>query len=56
MARRSSLTRSLYRAARTVNTAETLASGNPRRIARRSQNIIVGRTLGRVGFWRTLWK
>lgn len=46
----------LYRAARVVNNVETLASGNPRRIARRGKNIAVGRLLGRAGFWSRLWR
>jgi hypothetical protein len=45
----------LFRLARTVNTVEAIASGDPRRIARRGKNIIVGRALRRVGFWRWLW-
>ena len=53
---RSSLTRSLYRAARISNTVSAVASGNPKRIARRGKNIVVGRALGRSGFWRWLWK
>ena len=56
MARRSSLTRDLYRAARVSNNVSAIASGNPRRVARRGKNVVVGRTLGRSGFWRTLWK
>jgi hypothetical protein len=50
------LARSLYRAARIANNAETLASGNPKRIRRRAKNIIVGRSLGRAGIWRRLWR
>jgi hypothetical protein len=50
------LARSLYRAARIANNAETLASGNPKRIRRRAKNIIVGRALGRAGIWRRLWR
>jgi hypothetical protein len=46
----------MYRAARWSNNVSTLASGNPRRIARRGFNIAKGRALGRVGFWRWLWK
>lgn len=50
------LTRSLYRAARLSNNVSTLASGNPKRIARRAKNVAVGRGLGRAGVWRSLWK
>lgn len=54
---RSNLTRSLYRAARISNNVSTLASGNPRRIARRGKNIMVGRALfGRRGLLRGIWK
>jgi hypothetical protein len=56
MARRSSLTRSLYRAARISNDIGAVASGNPRRIARRTVNVAKGRTLARAGFFRWLWK
>jgi hypothetical protein len=50
-----SLTSGLYRAARISNDISTLASGNPRRIARRVKNKAVGRAAGRVGFWRWFW-
>lgn len=50
------LTRNLYRAARTANDIETLASGNPRRIRRRLVNRAKGRILGRLGLWRWLWR
>lgn len=46
----------LYRAARTANTVSALASGDPRRIARRSKNIVLGRALGNAGVWRRLWR
>jgi muconolactone delta-isomerase len=46
----------LYRLARTVNTGEAIASGDPKRIARRAKNIAVGRALGRGGIWRRLWR
>jgi hypothetical protein len=50
------LARSLYRAARITNNLDTLASGNPRHIRRRAKNIVLGRTLGRAGVWRRLWR
>lgn len=56
MTRRRSLTSQLYRAARTANTVSAVASGNPKRIARRARNVAVGRTLGRLGFWGRLWR
>jgi len=46
----------MYAAARLANDVTTLASGNPRRIARRAKNKIVGRALGRAGLWRFLWR
>ena len=56
MARRRSLTSQLYRAARLSDNLSALASGNPRRVARRAKNVIAGRALGRSGVWRRLWK
>jgi hypothetical protein len=46
----------MYAAARMTNDLSTLASGDPRRIARRAKNKIVGRALGRAGLWRLLWR
>ena len=46
----------MYAAARLANDVSTLASSNPRRIARRAKNKIVGRALGRAGLWRLLWR
>jgi hypothetical protein len=54
--RRRSFTSHLYRAARISNNISAIASGNPRRVARRTKNIVLGRALGRGGFWRWLWK
>ncbi len=54
--RRRGLVSALYRAARLANDASVLTSGNPRRIARRAKNKIVGRALARAGVWRMLWK
>jgi hypothetical protein len=53
---RRSFTSQLYRAARLSATTRAIASGDPRRIGPRAKNIAVGRTLGRVGFWRRLWR
>jgi hypothetical protein len=50
------ITRALYRAARISNNVSAIASGNPRRMARRAKNIAVGRAFGRAGIWRRLWK
>jgi hypothetical protein len=46
----------MYAAARLANDVSTLASGDPRRIARRAKNKIVGRALGRAGLWLLLWR
>ena len=56
MGRRRSLTSQLYRAARISNDISAVASGNPSRVARRTKNIVVGRSLGKAGVWRRLWK
>lgn len=50
------LTSFLFQAARLSADAEALASGNPKRIARRIENKIKGRLLARLGFWRLLWQ
>lgn len=46
----------LYSIARATNNITTFSSGNPKRITRRMGNIIKGRILHKVGFWRALWK
>ena len=46
----------MYAAARLANDVSTLASGDPRRIARRAKNKIVGRAFGRAGLWRLLFR
>jgi hypothetical protein len=56
MARRRSFTSQLYRAAMISNSISAIWSGNPRRVARRANNVTLGRALGRGGFWRWLWK
>lgn len=58
MARRRSLTSQLFRGARlsATATASAVASGNPKRIARRGKNIVVGRALGKAGVWKRLWR
>ncbi len=56
MPRRQSFTTQLYRAARLSNNISAVASGNPRRVARRTRNVTVGRALGRAGIWRKLWR
>jgi hypothetical protein len=56
MARRRSFTSQIYRAARISNDVSALASGNPKRMARRAKNVALGRTIGRAGVWRRLWR
>lgn len=56
MARRRSFTSQLYRAARISNDISAAASGSPKRITRRAKNVVVGRSLGRAGVWRRLWR
>jgi hypothetical protein len=51
MARKRSFPSQLCRAARWSNTIDAAASGNPRRLTRRSKNIALGRALGRAGLW-----
>lgn len=48
---RRNIVSTLYQIARTANDINTLASGNPKRIARRVRNKIIGRALGRVYRW-----
>ena len=50
-----SLVSQMYRAARVWNDVSTIASGNPKRIARRAKNKIVGRSVARAGLWKLLW-
>lgn len=56
MPRTRSLSSLLYRAARTERDAEVLASGDPKRIERRAANKVKARLLGKLGFWRWLWR
>lgn len=57
MARRRSLSSQLFRAARVADDVEAVASGNPKRIARRTKNVVVGRALfGRRGILRGIWR
>ena len=48
-----SLTSQLYKAARTSATVRSVSTGHA---GRRAKNIAVGRTLGRAGVWRRLWR
>lgn len=56
MPRRRSLSSQLFRAARTADDLEALASGRPRVMVRRARHVVVGRTLAKAGFWRRLWR
>lgn len=47
------LTSTLYRAARLSATGRAIRTGNA---GRRAKNIVIGRALGRAGFWSRLWK
>jgi hypothetical protein len=53
MARRTSLTSALYRAARLSASGRTVRKGYA---GRRAKNIILGRALGRAGVWRRVWR
>lgn len=45
-----------YRLARQASTVQTIASGDPGRIARRVRNRGIAKGLGAVGFWRVWGK
>jgi hypothetical protein len=46
----------LFKLARMSADAKALSSGNPKRIARRGKNKLLGRTLAKGGIWRRLWR
>ena len=56
MPRRRSLSSQLFRAARIADDVEAVESGNPKRMIRRGKNIVLGRSLARLGVWRRLWR
>jgi hypothetical protein len=56
MPRRPSLSSQLFGAARVTDDVEAVESGNPRKMVRRGKNVILGRALGKAGFWRRLWR
>ena len=56
MTRRRSLSSQLFRAPRVADDFEAIGSGKPKRVRRRAKNVVLGRTLGRAGFWRRLWR
>jgi hypothetical protein len=52
MARRT-LTSELFRLARASATGRSVRTGN---VGRRAKNVALGRTLGKAGVWRRLWR
>jgi hypothetical protein len=48
------ITSALFKMARMAADVSSLSSGD--KMVRRGKNKIVGRMLGKVGFWRGLWK
>jgi len=54
--RRPRLSSKLFRLARQVDDVEAIASGDPKRVARRAENKVVGRLLARTGVWRRLFR
>jgi len=50
------ITSALFKLARMSADAKALSSGNPKRIARRAKNKLLGRTLAKGGIWRRLWR
>jgi hypothetical protein len=50
------ITSQLFKAARLSASLTAVASGNPKRIARRATNVVVGRSLAKAGVWRWLWR
>jgi hypothetical protein len=56
MARRRSLSSTLFRTARVVDDVEAVESGNPKRMVRRGKNVVLGRALSKAGVWRRLWR
>ncbi len=51
--RRSSITSSAFRVARLSATARAVSTGH---VGRRVKNIAVGRSIGKAGGWRRLWR
>ena len=45
------LTNGLYKAARRSNDIETLLTGNPKKVLRRSKNKLLGKLLSKLKIW-----
>ena len=60
MARKKSMTSLLFKAARLAASGRavrrSVETGSAKSIERRAGNIVKGRALARLGFWRRLWK
>jgi hypothetical protein len=50
------ITSRLFRLARLSADARAIASGDPKKMARRGKNKALGRLLGRGKVWRRLWR
>jgi muconolactone delta-isomerase len=46
----------LYKLARMSADVRSVSSGDPKRMTRRAKNKALGRTMGKAGVWRKLWK
>jgi hypothetical protein len=55
MARRRSLSSTLFKTARIVDDIEAVESGSPAKMEHRAENVAKGRVLGKAGFWRLLF-
>jgi hypothetical protein len=53
MAKRRTLTSTLFRAARLSADGRAIRTGHA---GRRAKNVVIGRALGRAGVWRRLWR
>jgi hypothetical protein len=52
----SKVTRRLTQAQKVSRDADAVLSGDPKRLARRVTNRLLGRALAKAGFWRWLWR
>lgn len=51
-----SLTSRLFRLARLSADVTAAGSGDPKKVARRAKNKVVGRVIARLGGWWRLWR